>query len=103
LGKNHWESIGLLGSFNVVNVGQFDRQDLLVQKEQSTQGNILGGCSDLLFHGQVGEILPNCIGPQVAWVSHVMETQKVFDVVEIGLFRSGAEVLKSEGLMDPIE
>ena len=86
-----------------VNRAQVLFQHLAVEEQKGTEGLMLGGGSDILFDGQMGEERFDFGRPHLVRVAFAMEQDKAPDPVHGGVFGADGVVLKAQGVADLVE
>ena len=85
-GENDWETLRSFCAFDIVNVGELNVENFLVEEEQRIEGYILGGSRDVAFDGKVREVGADFRNAQVGRMARMVKADVVADDAEIGLF-----------------
>src|SRR6266545_6813587 len=101
--KHHREALWSLRTRNGVQWRQIQLQDVAIEEEQRTQGDILGGGGDMLIDRQRGKIRPDFGGAHRRWMLLVMKEDKAFDHLTIRILGAAAQMFESCNLANVIE
>lgn len=88
--------------------GEFDVEDLFIEKEDGVHGHILGAGGDVFGDGEVGEEGGDVIGAQIAGMAEgsfrrFVEVDEAGDPMDVGLFGAVGVVLGADDVSDLIE
>jgi hypothetical protein len=78
-------------------------EDLLIKKEQSAEGLVLGGCSHLQIDGKMGKESGDFFFAHVGRVSLLMKEGEASNPIEVSLLGAEAVALDAQMPADAIE
>ena len=102
-GEDGGQALGFLGPNGVEGPFQVLFEHVLIQEEDGAERLVLGGGSDVLVHGQVGEKRLYFGSVHLGRVAHVVEVDIAFNPIGIGFLGANGVMLGPYGITNAVQ
>lgn len=102
-GEDCWQVLRAFGAFDLIDGRKTAFEHVSVEKEESAQSYGLSGGGDVALDCEVGEELADFVLSHFVGMAFVVEEDKAFDPVDVGLFSVAAKVFETRSDADLVQ